>query len=207
MFAIDSTIPEELTDIGFADLDRAMIVNPLDNSVATEGHLLLTKSACEMIGHTDVIVYSLDVYNTLMLHDLGFGDNYRSGSFIPSIEAILTGTFIQYSENALTALMLMNKIYAYKDSVIVYQVLFDDRTHTHTIFASTRGANTLNNIKNRRFSQRVLTVEALQSFGGCGLEVLYYSICGCILVAPEPSLFVEHKDFIVAYSVDLFKQF
>lgn len=208
MFAIDSTIPEELTDIGFADLDRAMIVNPLDNSVATEGHLLLTKSACEMIGHTDVIVYSLDVYNTLMLHDLGFGDNYRSGSFIPSIEAILTGTFIQYSENALTALMLMNKIYAYKDSVIVYQVLFDDRTHTHTIFASTRGANTPNNIKNRRFSQRVLTVEALQSFlGGCGLEVLYYSICGCILVAPEPSLFVEHKDFIVAYSADLFKQF
>ena len=208
IFNIDSTIPDELIDAGFADLDRAMIINPLDDSVATEGHLLLTKSACEMIGHRDIIVYSMDVYNTLMLHDIGFGDNYRSGSFIPGIEAILTGTFIQYSENALTALMLMNKIYAYKDSIVVYQVLFDDRTHTHTIFANTRGSNSPKLVKGRRFSQRVITVEALQSFlGGCGLEVLYYSICECILVAPDPSLFVEHNDFVVAYSVDLFKQF
>lgn len=206
IYSIDSTIPDELTDIGFNNLDRAMIVNPLDDSTTTEGHLLLTKSACEMIGHTDVIVYSMDVYNTLMLHDLGFGDNYRSGSFIPSIEAILTGTFIHYSENALTALMLMNKVFAYKDSIIVYQILFDDRTRTHTIFANTRGSHAPDKIKSKRFSQRVLTVEALQSFlGECGLEVLYYSICGCILIAPDPSLFVENKDFIVAYSTDLFK--
>lgn len=206
IYNIDSTLPGELTDIGFDHLDRAMIVNPLDDSTATEGHLLLTKSACEMIGHTDVVVYSLDVYNTLMLHDLGFGDNYRSGSFIPSIEAILTGTFIQYSENALTALMLMNKIFAYKDSIVVYQVVFDDRTRTHTIFANTRGSLASDKGSGKRFSQRVLTVEALQSFlGECGLEVLYYSICGCILVAPDPSLFVENKDFVVAYSIDLFK--
>ncbi|TNJ27164.1 Ion channel family protein [Giardia muris] len=207
IYALDSTVADEINLTGLQNVDRTLIINPDDNSSANEGHVLLTKYAFESVGQTNLLIYSTDLYNTLMLHDLSFGDDYRQGRFIPNVEGALTASFIYYSENALMSLSLLNKIFAHRHAFFVYRVCFEGEQPT--IIAATDGsADAQSQGKQRQYKidDNILTVDGLERFlGMCHLEVLYYLISDCLLLVPDPTLLLRDNDIVVCYPEELFK--
>lgn len=176
----DVTNLAEMVEHGLSSSDTVLIFSFDDVHQGSEGYILALSAICRTLKVPHIHVYANNVVGTMMSSGHGFSEMFKSGMFIPNMDAILTSSALNSLQNTFLCLKLMNKIYWNLDHFRRFSVSF---------------LETLNDEH-----PRVLMVENLHKI--CALlrfEILFFCLSGHIMAAPDLSILVQSGDYVVVF--------